>query len=233
MTKMLASVRSLDEALIALEGGADLIDLKEPSRGALGALDHAAVRICVQAIRGRRPVSATIGDLPAMEPRSMVNAVERMAATGVDFVKIGFFFHRRARECATALTGLATHARLVAVLFADESSDPGLLDELAAAGFAGAMLDTAHKSGKTLRDWRNAQELADFVDRCRRLGLIAGLAGSLKRDDIAPLLRLTPDYLGFRGALCQNGDRSHVLDAKLLSDISDAISQNGSSRLAA
>ncbi len=64
MTMMLASVRSLDEALIALEGGADLIDLKEPSRGALGALDHAAVRICVQAIGGRRPVSATIGDLP-------------------------------------------------------------------------------------------------------------------------------------------------------------------------
>ena len=60
---MLASVRTLDEALFALEAGADFIDLKEPSHGALGALDHAAVRVCVQAIGGRRPVSATIGDI--------------------------------------------------------------------------------------------------------------------------------------------------------------------------
>src|SRR6185295_1310002 len=96
VTMMLASVRSLDEALVALEGGADLIDLKEPSRGALGALDHAAVRICVRAIDGRRPVSATIGDLPSMDAAVMTAAVERMAATGVDFVKIGFFAHSRA-----------------------------------------------------------------------------------------------------------------------------------------
>ena len=106
MTMMLASVRSLDEALIALEGGADLIDLKEPSRGALGALDHAAVRICVQAINGRRPVSATIGDLPSMDPQLMTDAVERMAATGVDFIKIGFFVHPRAVDCAKALSKL-------------------------------------------------------------------------------------------------------------------------------
>ena len=120
MTMMLASVRSLDEAQIALEGGADLIDLKEPSRGALGALDHAAVRICVQAIGGRRPVSATIGDLRSMDPQSMTAAVERMAATGVDFIKIGFFAHPQAIDCARALAGLADGAQLVAVIFADE-----------------------------------------------------------------------------------------------------------------
>ena len=35
----LVSVRSPEEALAALEGGADLIDVKEPSRGPLGAAD--------------------------------------------------------------------------------------------------------------------------------------------------------------------------------------------------
>ena len=145
MTMMLASVRSLDEALMALEGGADLIDLKEPSRGALGALDHAAVRICVRAIGGRRPVSATIGDLPSMDPQVMAAAVERMAATGVDFIKIGFFSHPRAIDCANALSEVAGRARLVAVVFADEPYDLALVDELARNGFAGAMLDTARK----------------------------------------------------------------------------------------
>ncbi len=68
MTAMLASVRTLDEALLALAGGADIIDLKDPARGALGALDQATARNIVAAIGGRAPVSATIGDLPSMVP---------------------------------------------------------------------------------------------------------------------------------------------------------------------
>ena len=81
MTAMLASVRTLDEALLALRLGADLIDLKEPSRGALGALDHAAVRVMVRAVGGRRALSATIGDIPEMEPGEMVAAVMQEGLT--------------------------------------------------------------------------------------------------------------------------------------------------------
>ncbi len=224
MTNMLASVRSLDEALIALDGGADLIDLKEPSRGALGALDHAAVRICVQTLSGRKPVSATIGDLPAMEPEAVVSAVERMARTGVDFIKIGFFAHPRAFDCASALSELARNMRLVAVLFADERYDPELVESLARNGFAGVMLDTAHKTGRSLREWRSAGELEAFVARGRKAGMLTGLAGSLRRDDIPELLAMKPDYLGFRGALCSNGARAQNLDARLFAEIRDAMS---------
>ena len=223
MTMMLASVRSLDEALIALDGSADLIDLKEPSRGALGALDHAAVRVCVQAIGGRRPVSATIGDIPSMDPLLMTNAVERMAATGVDFIKIGFFVHSRAVECANALSQAAGRTRLIAVVFADESYDVALADELARNGFAGAMLDTARKTGKGLRDWRSASELEEFVARGHARGLLTGLAGSLRREDIAPLLAVGADYLGFRGALCLGGERREILDRLAFSRIRAAI----------
>jgi dihydroneopterin aldolase len=219
MTMMLASVRSLDEALIALEGGADLIDLKEPSRGALGALDHAAVRICVQAVGGRRPVSATIGDLPSMDPQMMAEAVERMAATGVDFIKIGFFSHPQASDCAHTLSRLACGARLVAVMFADEPYDLALVHELSGNRFAGVMLDTAHKTGKTLCEWRTRKELADFVSCGRNLGLITGLAGSLRREDIPALLAIGPDYLGFRGALCRDGDRKRMLHQEAFATI--------------
>jgi (5-formylfuran-3-yl)methyl phosphate synthase len=222
---MLASVRSLDEALIALEGGADLIDLKEPSRGALGALDHAAVRICVQAIGGHRPVSATIGDLPSMDPQAMTTAVERMAATGVDFIKIGFFPHPRIFDCANALSNLASRARLIAVMFADEPYDLVLVDELSRNGFAGAMLDTARKTGKTLRGLRTEKELEEFVTRSRNHRLLTGLAGSLRREDIPQLLAIGPDYLGFRGALCRNGDRGRILDQEAFAAIRAAIPQ--------
>jgi dihydroneopterin aldolase len=222
-------VRSLDEALIGLAGGADLIDLKEPSRGALGTLDHAAVRICVRAISARRPVSATIGDLPAMDPQSVTSAVERMAATGVDFIKIGFFLHPRALDCAAALVEQARHARLVAVMFADEPYDLALLGALARAGFAGAMLDTARKTGKSLRDLRNVHELREFVNCTRTYGLLAGLAGSLHKEDIAPLLAMEPDYLGFRGALCSGASRTNAIDAQAFAGIRGAIPETQSS----
>ena len=225
MTAMLASVRTLDEALFALEAGADFIDLKEPSQGALGALDHAAVRVCVKTIGGRRPVSATIGDIVSMDPREMTVAVERMSATGVDYIKIGFFAHPRAFDCAKALTALARRTRLVAVMFADEPYDLALVDALADAGFAGAMLDTAHKTGKSLRDWRKDEELRDFVNHAMDHGLLAGLAGSLRKKDVPPLLTIEPDYLGFRGALCSGSNRNQNLDAAAFAKIRNAIQE--------
>jgi uncharacterized protein (UPF0264 family) len=223
MTAMLASVRTLDEALFALEAGADFIDLKEPSQGALGALDHAAVRVCVQAIGGHRPVSATIGDIVSMDPQEMTAAVGRMAATGVDYIKIGFFAHPKAFDCAMALKTLTRETRLVAVIFADERYDLALVDALADAGFAGAMLDTAHKTGKTLREWRKEEELREFVNRARAHGLLTGLAGSLRKEDIVPILTIEPDYLGFRGALCSRSNRNQNLDAEAFARIRSAI----------
>ena len=68
MTLMLASVASLEEADQVLGLGADLIDLKDPSRGALGAWPPDRVREAVGRIAGCRTTSATIGDLP-MCPR--------------------------------------------------------------------------------------------------------------------------------------------------------------------
>ena len=98
----LASVTNADEAGFALLGGADVIDCKDPSSGALGALDEAIVREIVARIAGRLPVSATVGDLPA-EPGTIVAAVSSMAATGVDIVKIGFFGDRDPRPAIEAL----------------------------------------------------------------------------------------------------------------------------------
>jgi dihydroneopterin aldolase len=87
------------------------------------------------------------------------------------------------------------------------------------------MLDTAHKTGKTLREWRTGKELADFVSRGRHSGLLTGLAGSLGREDIPPLLEIGPDYLGFRGALCADCNRERILHPEAFATIRAAIPQ--------
>ncbi len=223
MTKLLCSVTTGKEALAVLEGGADIIDLKNPQLGALGALPPALVQEIVHLVAGRRPVSATIGDLP-MQAGLISNAVEEMLATGVDMVKIGFFGKSGHSACTRALAPItARGARMVAVLFADDRPEPGFLPQLAQSGFHGVMLDTAIKNGHRLRHYQSETTLRHFVEAAHSLGLLVGLAGSLAVSDIPELMQIGPDYLGFRGALCRNSDRNQEIDPARVVRICDVL----------
>src|SRR3569623_3088620 len=146
MTGGLASGTDADEARQVLAAGADIVDAKNPHAGALGALPLDIVRAIVNAVGGQAPVSATVGDFPAMAPHAVAQAVGTLAATGDDFVKIGLFPAPALHVCLAALAPLCSQHRLVAVLFADRNPDIGLAERLAEYGFAGIMLDTLDKS---------------------------------------------------------------------------------------
>ena len=51
MMRLLVSVRSVEEALLAAQGGADFIDLKEPNDGALGGLPVETIAAVIMALR--------------------------------------------------------------------------------------------------------------------------------------------------------------------------------------
>jgi uncharacterized protein (UPF0264 family) len=220
---MLASITSLEEAKMALAADIDIIDLKQPSLGALGALDVELVKAIVTSINGRCPVSATIGDLP-MHPGLIANAAKAMADTGVDYIKIGFFPGDDWQGTATALGGLAQQKKaLIAVLFADTTIDFDIMISLKNAGFKGVMLDTMNKKKGSLTQVMGKSAIAGFVDRAQCLGFICGLAGSLKLLDIPELLIYRPDYLGFRGALCLNHERTETLHPDSIVQVRQAI----------
>jgi len=223
MTGWLASVTDADEARQVLAAGADIVDAKNPHAGALGALPLDTVRAIVNAVGGQAPVSATVGDFPNMEPHAVARAVDMMAATGIDFVKIGLFPAPALQDCLAALAPLCSQHRLVAVLFADRNPDIGLADRLAEYGFAGIMLDTLDKTTGGLLQHQPVARLARFVDHARQRGLISGLAGSLRATDIPILAPLGADYLGFRGALCRSHARTQSLDTEAMLAVSDAI----------
>ncbi|MFT5349869.1 MAG: hypothetical protein ACI9MF_000684, partial [Gammaproteobacteria bacterium] len=65
--------------------------------------------------------------------------------------------------------------------------------------------------------------LRQFVYNSKSQGLLSGLAGSLGEEDIAALLEINPDYLGFRGGLCQQGQRENLLDKQATSKIRQQI----------
>jgi (5-formylfuran-3-yl)methyl phosphate synthase len=211
MTLFLASVNGAEEARIALAQGADIIDLKDAGRGALGALAPEAVRDAVTAVGGRRPVSAVAGD-PEMEPGAVLAAATGMAALGASFVKVGLFATAGRVDRIRALAAVSSKVRLIGVMFVDAGADIALLPLLAECGFAGVMLDTAEKGAGGLLAVADLTEVAAFLDAGRTHGLTAGLAGGLEAPDVPRLLLLSPDVLGFRGALCAGGRRGGPLD---------------------
>ena len=219
MTRMLASVSDLNEALQVLNIDVDIIDLKQPSRGALGALKPAVVKSIVTAIDGQCPVSATVGDLP-MRPEVVVQAVKDMAATGVDYIKIGFFPGDDWLGTLAALADLAASGlSLIGVLFADTQPDFTILAALKDAGFKGVMIDTMDKQKGSLTQLLSPSDIKGFVELAVRHKLLCGLAGSLRLEDISQLKTYQPDYLGFRGALCQQHNRTARLDEQAIKTI--------------
>ncbi len=224
MTGMLASVRDLEEANLACRGGADIVDLKEPRDGALGAVPLDTMYRIVDELWEKCRISATTGDLPA-NPGAIEDQVMKTAETGVDYVKVGMFSQRHIEDC---LPTLASCSRIgiavIAVLFADTEFDINqAIRSVKQAGLKGIMLDTAGKGSGSLLRHRNIFALEYFVNRSRQSGLLTGLAGSLTIGDIPTLIRVTPDYIGFRTALCSKRERASCVDEKALREVRRAI----------
>lgn len=223
MTRMLVSVRDVEEALLAAGGGADLIDLKEPRAGALGGLPPATIAAIVTALRASGntcPLSATIGDLAMRPLPPLLTQVHAVAACGVDFVKVGI---TRSADAAPLLRALAAcGCAVVPVFIADRGLDAADVQLACELGFPGVMVDTADKHAGSLFDVVGAAELRGFLQAVRAAGAMAGLAGALRMQHLPALRALAPDFAGFRSAVC-DGDRGAALDVQRLHTLALAL----------
>ena len=144
MTLFLASVRDDAEAEIALEAGADIVDLKEPSRGALGAVDPSTITATVRTVAGRASRQAPRSAMSPCEERWCASGCgDRRVRSGLRQVRPPA--RGRPAGCLERCARRRLAARLIVVLFADRLP---LFDAVAAAsriGAAGIMLDTAGK----------------------------------------------------------------------------------------
>lgn len=211
--QLLVSVVNAREARAALFGGADLIDAKDPRRGALGAVPLRVLRSIYAAVHARCPVSAALGD--AVGEAALERRVYLAAAAGVAYVKVGFrgiTSPARALALATAAVHAAQNGRtkIVVVAYADAARAgtllPTTLAEIAARGGArGVLLDTAFKDAGGLFDLLTSQTVSEWVDAAHAAGLKVGLAGGLAARDLVTAGALGADLVGVRGAACNGG----------------------------
>ncbi|GJM05979.1 MAG: hypothetical protein DHS20C09_19750 [marine bacterium B5-7] len=226
MTGMLASVTSIKEAQLVHKHGVDIIDLKNPAQGALGALETYLVAEIVKSISGTTTLtSATVGDIEPNDP-SLFGRIVNMANTGVDYVKVGLF-NDIANELFVEVLNKASeqNIKVIVVLFAENFTSLASLKILLGSGISGVMLDTKNKIDKSLLSLLSTHELYRFVQLAQSHGLITGLAGSLRYEDINSLLGVEADYLGFRGALCSENDRVRSIEVKNIVKIRSAITE--------
>ena len=220
MTGFLASVDNLQDAICANQHGADIIDLKDPAQGALGALGMETIDAIVDCVWDTSLVSATVGDLQA-DVGLILAKIQQVADSGVDYVKVGMFSQRHIDQC---LPAFEYHARrgvkIIGVLFADiDFNIEETVKACQKARLAGVMMDTAGKNAGPLLAHCEINQLAKFIQSAKNHNLLTGLAGSLRQQDIATLLTLNPDYIGFRTALCEGLVRTAPISPQAVENI--------------
>jgi uncharacterized protein (UPF0264 family) len=216
MADLLVSVRCPEEAEAAVEGGAGLVDVKEPCRGPLGRADDSVIAAVCRSVGSRVPVSAALGEL--------MQGGHPFPGPGLAYAKWGLAgcadrpgWQAELIAAAAALRGQTPGCRPVAVAYADWERAvaplPSSVADFACRQRWGALLiDTWDKGGTTLLDGISLESLVELRDSCRAAGIGLALAGSLGPAQIARLRWLQPDWFAVRGSACRGGSRGGVID---------------------
>jgi hypothetical protein len=215
----LISIRTFEELLPVIKGGADIIDLKNPDEGSLGAAFPWVIKN-IRNFRNNFTLSVAIGDMPNL-PGTAALAASGAAISGADIIKVGLYGPRTFNDGLKLLKSIVKATKdinqnilVVGAGYADFASFNGIasLDIPEICNLAGAdiaMLDTYSKNGQKLFDFIDSKKLRNFIDRAHKNNLLAALAGSLGLDDIKKINELGADIIGFRGAACSNSDRKN------------------------
>jgi len=216
---LLISPIDTQEAVEAIEGGADIIDVKNPKEGSLGANFPWVIKSIREMTPNGMKISATLGDVP-YKPGTVSLAAVGAVISGADYIKVGLYGTKNYDQALDVMKNVVKAVKyyredafVVASGYADAhrvgAVDPMEIPKIAAASCADlAMVDTAVKDGKNLFDFMDQESLEIFVDEIHNYGMKAALAGSIKEENLSTLYQLNCDVVGIRGAACIGGDRN-------------------------
>jgi (5-formylfuran-3-yl)methyl phosphate synthase len=214
--RLLVSVADADEARAAIVGGADVIDAKDPMRGALGAVELPTMTAIAGVVAGARPVTAALG-----EPRdaaALAESVLAYANAGAVAVKIGFGGIADAIQIASLIEAASRHVVTVAVAYADDRAGIDAIDlaaVTATAGGHGILVDTVDKAGLGLSALLGREALTALCERAHAAGLFVAIAGRLNVADFEWIAMTGADVVGVRGAACVGGRTGRISEDRV------------------
>jgi uncharacterized protein (UPF0264 family) len=220
--RLLVSVTDAQEARVAVEAGVDIVDVKNPAEGSLGAPIPGVIERVREVVPSERPVSAAIGDMPDL-PGTAALAALGAARAGAGYVKVGLL-GPSTTDAAVALLRAVREATdggaaVIAAAYADAERVPAgplpaaaVVEAARRAEVAGCLLDTAVKDGRGLFQWLTLEALETLVAEGRAAGLEMALAGALRAEELRLVRATGADIAGVRAAACRDGRRTAPLD---------------------
>ncbi len=237
--KLLVSPRDVEEARAVIQGRADIVDVKNPKEGSLGANFPWVIRAIKELVTTEggngMEMSAAIGDFD-YKPGTASLAALAAVSVGADYVKIGLFKITTREQAIELLDGVSRAVKdfdparkVVAAFYSDykriNSISPFEISEIGkAVKLDVAMVDTGIKDGRSTLEFLAEDELRTFVAESQALGLDTALAGSLTFDDLPAIKAINPDILGVRGMVC-GGDRTSNVRAELVHELRRQVAQ--------
>lgn len=223
---LLVSVRDADEAAAAVVGGAAIVDVKEPSRGPLGAVDAETAASVARAVGGRVPWTMACGEIADVERaadghRASPGPWAAVVGGRGPFpaaVKIGLASAAGTswqRRLADALATLPAEVERVAVAYADwkRATAPPPEEVISSAwriGCGTLLIDTFDKAASGLFGCCAAAAPAAWVLSAREAGLRVTVAGRITLEQIPRAWDLGPDVVAVRSAVCWGGREGTV-----------------------
>jgi len=234
MTGLLVSVRNASEAAEAYAGGANVIDVKEPRRGALGAADAAVWHDVRQTIPSAVPISVALGELTD-------DAIYERAGqvVGLQYAKVGMAGCLALPDWTArwqrVLERLPRDTARVAVAYADyrDNGAPDPHEVLRVAQTVDCrtlLLDTFAKDRGDLFGHMTDKQIRELVHACHAADVAIVLAGSLRLTTIERALAFTPKLVAVRGAACL-GDRNQQVCPSLVKQLRERIAINFDNKL--
>lgn len=225
------SVRNVDEARVACDFGANIVDVKEPNRGSLGRADWSTIADIVTTVTNCNspiPVSVALGELAEIDVASTSSWRDRFNA--VSFAKLGLAHATKGWEqkWKTVMQTLPANTERVAVAYADwkiaKSPPPSNIIEFAEQNECKIVLvDTFCKKNGGLFEILTADMVQNIVQEIRDRRMTSAMAGSLNIKAIETLLPLAPDIVAVRGAVC-SGERTTTITPNKVQNLAQLIS---------
>lgn len=227
MPLLLVSVRNATEARLALDAGVDILDVKEPSHGSLGAASDDVLAEIGQIAANcpGRLFTAALGELTNLICSSRLPAIP----AGFGLLKVGLSECRslpdwsmqwaHVRESLEFRAGKRFEWAGVAYvddLAADCPPVHHVLEAAIEAGCRFLLLDTWSKSAGRLTDFFSDQALTELGRRCRETGLQLAVAGRLRLEDVTDSLLAATDVVAVRSAVCRNQQREGAIESEAI-----------------
>jgi uncharacterized protein (UPF0264 family) len=217
--KLLVSVRSLDGALAAAQGGSDFIDIET------SYIDNsfATLPVLIQEMRKIIPPDILVS-VSLNEPNISIGAMSLSAfgavVAGANLIKLGLINIENVKLDSNAIQMLVHMLKKInpEIMIAlkcwvdydgiNPTHYPMFISVAQNLNLHMVMFDTYYKDHGSILDYLPFDAIAHLAEQTHRTGEIIGVSGALAYEHLFPLFSAGVDVAGFTRAVCDTEDRN-------------------------